>query len=214
MRTPRVKVRKAAVENDRPIGVGALQRMNERMVERRNCAIVLGAQSLEPGFARMNDKRSRARRLHRFREGEQSLARLLLVDAGAALHRDRNVNRPDHRGDAFGDKLRLAHEACAEAAALHPVGRTAAIEIDLVIAEVRTDARGFRKPSRIGAAKLQRHGMLARIKADEALTRAEHHRIRGDHLGIEKGAAREDAMERPATSVGPVHHRSHAKLSF
>ena len=105
----------------------------------------------------------------------------------------------------------LAHEAGAEAAALHPVGRAAAIEIDLVVAELGADARRLREPSRLRPAELQRHGMLARVEADQPLARAEHDRVRRHHLGIEPRAAREDAMERPAAPVGPVHHRRHAK---
>ena len=189
----------------------ALQRMDELIVERRDRPVVLGAQALKPGLARVDDERRSARRLHRFREGEQGLPRLLLVDADAALDRHRNVDCRDHRRHAFGDEAGLAHEAGAEAAALHPVGRTAAIEIDLVIAELGADARRFRKPARRRSAELKRHGMLARVEADQALARTEYDRVRGHHLGIEQGAAREDAMERPAAPVGPVHHRGHGK---
>src|ERR1700691_5516345 len=121
------------------------------------------------------------------------------------------VEARDHRLHAFGDESRLAHEPDAEAAALHAVGRTAAIEIDLVIAELGADARRFCKPARRRSAELKRHGMLARVEADQALARAEYDRVRGHHLGIEQGVAREDAMERPATPVGPIHHRRHGK---
>src|SRR6202034_1490450 len=64
------------------------------------------------------------------------------------------------------------------------------------------------------SAELQRDGMLAHIEADQPFARAEHDRIRCHHLGIESGSAREDAMERPASPVGPVHHRGHAKARF
>jgi len=33
------------------------------------------------------------------------------------------------------------------------------------------------------------------------------HRGGGDHLGVDQGAAREQAMEEPAVPVGPFHHR-------
>ena len=108
----------------------------------------------------MDDERRRAGRLHRFGESVESLARLLLVDADAALDRDRNVDRRNHRRDAFGDQLRLAHQAGAEPAALHPVGRAAAIEIDFVIAELGADPRRLGEPRRIRAAELQRDRML------------------------------------------------------
>src|SRR5271156_53704 len=119
----------------------ALQGMDNLIVERRDRPVVLGTQALEPGFARMDNERRRARRLYRFREGEQSGARLLLVDADPALDRNGDVDRGGHGRYAFGDQLGLAHQASAETAALDPVGRAAAVEIDLVIAELGANAR-------------------------------------------------------------------------
>ena len=49
-----------------------------------------------------------------------------------------------------GDELRLAHQAGAEAAALHPVGGTADVQVDLVIAEVLPDPRRL-EPARCGS---------------------------------------------------------------
>ena len=43
-------------------------------------------------------------------------------------------------------------------------------------------------------------------KVIAAYARMEH-RAGGDHLGIDQGAAREQAMEEPAMPVGPFHHR-------
>src|SRR3712207_9094874 len=63
----------------------------------------------------------------------QGLLRVLLVDADAALHRYGNGNRGLHGGNAMADERRLAHEAGPEAALLHAVGRTADVEVDLVV---------------------------------------------------------------------------------
>ena len=91
--------------------------------------------------------------------------------------------------DAVGDQRRLGHQAGAEAAGLHPVRRAADIEVDLVIAELRGDPRRFGQLARIGAAKLQRHRMLHRIKAQQALARAMHDGGARHHLGEEQRAA-------------------------
>ncbi len=64
--------------------------------------------------------------------------------------------RVAHRTDAVGDQIGLRHQAGAEAPGLHPIGRAADIEVDLVIAEGRRDPRGFRQFRRIGSAEL--HG--------------------------------------------------------
>jgi hypothetical protein len=38
------------------------------------------------------------------------------------------------------------------------------------------------------------------------------HRAGGDHLGIERRPAREQAMEEPAMPVRPFHHRRNGKF--
>jgi hypothetical protein len=68
-------------------------------------------------------------------EGEEAVEILLLVDAEPAFHRHRHGHRRAHRGDAVGDQRRLLHQAGAEAAGLHAVGRATHVEVDLVVAE-------------------------------------------------------------------------------
>ena len=191
--------------------MGALQRVDQRVVERRNVAVVLGAEPLEPGLARVHDERRGARRLHRASESEQRFARLLLVDADAAFDRDRKLDRRGHRGDAFGDQRWLPHQAGAETSALHPFGRAAAIEVDLVIAEIGADSRRLSESRRVRAAELQRHRMLGRIEAEQPLARTEHDGVRRHHFGVETRATRQQPVERPAAPVGPVHHRRDGK---
>ena len=43
MRARCLEIGEAAVEDDRPVGMGALQIMDEAIVERRNRPVVLGA---------------------------------------------------------------------------------------------------------------------------------------------------------------------------
>ena len=43
-----------------------------------------------------------------------------------------------------------------------------------------------RELGRLGAAELQRHGMLARIEAQQPLAIAVQHRVRRHHLGVEQ----------------------------
>src|SRR4029079_3690300 len=93
--------------------------------------------------------------------------RILVVDADAAFHRDRDRDRGLHGGNAIADQPGLPHQAGAEAALLHAVRWTADVEIDLVVAEIRADPRATGERRRIAAAKLQRHRMLRRIEADQ-----------------------------------------------
>ena len=133
--------------------------------------------------------------------------RVLLVDADAALDRDRHRDGGFHRRDAVADEPRLAHQAGPEAPVLHPIGRAADVEVDLVIAEIRADARRGGEVARIGAAELKRHRVLRRVEAEKARARAVDHGAGRHHLGVEPGPAREQAMEEPAMPVRPIHHR-------
>jgi len=55
---------------------------------------------------------------------------------------------------------------------------------------------------------------LVRKPPTPSLTVAVDHRPGGDHLGIDQGTARQQAMEEPAMPVGPFHHRGDAKAPF
>jgi hypothetical protein len=67
---------------------------------------------------------------------------------------------------------------------------------------------------RIAAAELQRHRMLGRIVRQQPRTRAMKHRAGGDHLGIDQGTAREQAVEEAAVPIRPLHHRGNAELAI
>ncbi len=205
------KIGNPTVEYDWPVGVGALDFIDQRIVQRRNGPVFLRAQAFEPGFAGMDDERRGAGFPDRRCKGEQGVPRLLVVHADAALDCDGNRDRADHRRDAFCDDIRLAHQASAETTALHPVRGTAAVEIDLVIAEIGANPGRLDQPRRIGAAKLQGDRMLARIEADQPLARPKDYGVRCHHLGVEARPASHEAVKRPAASIGPVHHRRHGK---
>ncbi len=108
---------------------------------------------------------------------------------------------------------RLRHQASAEAAILHAIGRAAGIEIDLVKAEVGADPRAFGERARVRAAKLQRDRMLGRIVTQKPRPIAMQHRAGGEHFGVKQRAARQQTMEEPAVPVGPFHHRGDGKAA-
>jgi hypothetical protein len=136
---------------------------------------------------------------------------ILVIDADTALHRDRNRHGGLHGRHAIADEPRLRHQAGAEAPLLHPVGRTADIQVDLIIAEVGRDAGTFGQRARIGAAKLQRHRMLRRIEAEQPLAVPVQDRARGHHLGIDQRPPGQQPVEEPAMPVRPIHHRGDRK---
>ena len=140
--------------------------------------------------------------------------RILVVDADPAFDGDGNAHRALHRGDALGDQRRLRHQAGAEAAVLHPVRRTADIEIDFVVAEILADLRCGGEIARIRAAELQRDRMLAGIETEQPRAIAMDDRAGRQHLRVKPRPPRHQPMEHAAMPVGPVHHRGDGKLPF
>ncbi len=95
--------------------------------------------------------------------------RVLLVDADAAFHRDRNPHGRLHRRDAIADKLRLRHQAGAEATLLHAVGRAPHVQVHLAVAEVLGNLRAFGQRAWVRAAKLDRDGLLGLVERQQPL---------------------------------------------
>src|SRR3954470_11384931 len=153
MRARILDARDAAVDRDVERGPRALQPIDAIVVERRNVTILAWREAVEPSLARVHDQRIDAGRHDNARECIERLFRILLVDAEAALHRDRNPDSRLHRGNALTDKLRLGHQAGAEAPFPYAIRRTPHIQIDLIVAEVGANARTLRQRARVRSAE-------------------------------------------------------------
>ena len=146
--------------------------------------------------------------------GEDDI-RVLLIHTDPAFHRDFRAPRcgVDHRGAAAGDEVRLPHQAGAECAGLHAVGRAADIQIDLAITEIERGPHRLRQQFRLRSAKLQGDGLFLHRKPQQAVAVAMNHRRRRHHLGIKQRVAAEEAVEIAAMPVRPVHHRGHGQAA-
>ena len=207
----RVEVFDAAVENDRQLGMRGLEPVHAVVVERRDLAVLLRRQTVEPGLARVHDEGAAAGAGDRIDEALQVGLAVLLIDADAAFDGHRHGDALLHGGDAGGDQLRLRHEAGAEAALLHAVGGAADVEVDLGVAEAFTDRGGFCERGRIGAAELQGDGIVGGRVGEQARAVAVQDGVSGDHLGVEQRVARHEAVEGAAMPIRPVHHGRDAK---
>jgi hypothetical protein len=85
--------RDAAVDDHLQSGPIALERIRPVVTQRRDFAVFLRRQALEPGIARMHDEHAAARGGHGVDEGEEVIEVVVVVDAQAALHRDRDSRR-------------------------------------------------------------------------------------------------------------------------
>ena len=110
--------------------------MDHLVAQRRHLPVFFRAQALEPSVASVDDEDLAAG----LGDGADEVARKLVVlgpiDADAVLDRHRDRDRVAHRLHAVGHRLRLSHQTGAERAALHPLARAAAIEVDFVVAPV------------------------------------------------------------------------------
>ena len=201
----------AAVDHDRQLRQRRLQAIHAVIVQRRHVAVLLRRQALQPGFTRMHDQHVDAGVDHGARQRIERQLRILIVDADPALHRHRHAHRALHRSNAFGNQLRLRHQAGAEAAVLDPVRWAADVEIDLVVAELLADRRRMSEIARVRAAELQRHRMFAGVESKQPLPIAMDHRARRHHFAIEQCAPAQHPMEDPTMPVGPIHHRRDGK---
>ena len=195
-----------AVDGDGEVREVALELRGHGVAQRRDLAVLLGRQTLEPGIACMHDEHAAARLGHGADEVAHETIVLALVDAYAVLDRDGHAHCVHHGLDTVGHKLGLVHEAGAEGPALHALARAATVEVDLVVAPLLAQARAVRQVLRLAAAQLQRHGVFRRIEAQVPRHIAMQQRARGHHLGVEQGVVRQQAVQVAAVAVGPVEH--------
>ncbi len=125
---------------------------------------------------------------HLIRKSIKRRFRILIVHADTAFDRDRDGNRLLHGGNTARHHIGRQHQARPESPGLDTIRRAADIEIDLVIAEIRTNLRGLPELGRIGAAKLQSDRIFRRIEAKQTVARTEYGRIGDNHFGIEQSA--------------------------
>ncbi|MNN33726.1 hypothetical protein D3C81_1474950 [compost metagenome] len=206
MRLGLIQIGDAAVDADGQMRPLALQTPHQIVIQRRHVAVFLGRQAFQPGLARMDDKAGDPDRRRGVDRGEQADLGVLIVHADAAFDRGGDADRALDRRHAVGHQFRLAHQAGAELARLHPIRGAADVQVDLVIAIGLADPRRLCQLRRVRPAQLQGDRMLDRVEAQQPLAVAMDHRRGCDHLGIEKRPAAQGAVKRPAVAVGPVHH--------
>src|ERR1039457_1561792 len=93
---------------------------------------------------------------------------LVTIDADSVLDCDRKGDCFAHRPDAVGDEPGLGHQAGAEGAALDPLARAAAVEVDLVVTPALAEPRAGGERRRVAAPKLERQRMFCRIEIEVA----------------------------------------------
>ncbi len=200
----------AAVDGDGEIRVILFDPVDAGIVERRDLAVLLGAQTAQPGLAGMDDEGIATGVAHLLDEGLQKFIGVLIVDADAGLHRHRNVDQVAHRLDAVGHQCGLSHQAGAEAAILYPIGGAANVDIHLVIATLLGQLGAACEIGRIAATQLQGDGMFL-LAVPQVIPLAVNDGAGGHHLGIEQGLASHQTMEITAMPIGPVQHGGDGK---
>ena len=212
----------AAIEFDGELGPVALELVHQVVTQRRDGAVLLGIQPIEPGFARVHGEALGPRGGHRIHEVQQFRVGIPIVDADPVLHRHRQGAGGHHGRHATGYLVGIGHQAGPETSLLHLFAGATHIEVDFVVAPVRRQLGGFSQQGRIVAAHLQGKGMLDRIKAQQPLQpsarlagiRLLARMVQGlghHHFAIEQAATGDLPHQHPEVPIGVVHHRSHTE---
>ena len=201
----------AAVENDLQGREIRLQAVDVAVTERRDFAVLRRAQPLENGDARVHGEAADAHLGDAPDERLQVLVGAAAVDADAAFDGDREVDRPHHRRDTVRHQSGPRHQGSAEAATPHAGAGAADIEVDLVVAEGLADLGRAGEHARLRAAELQGERTFRLVEAEQPGTVAVQHRLRSDHLAVEKRPGGNQAQEVAPVPVGARHHRRDAQ---
>ena len=207
LRGHRVVAVDAAVDGDGQQRKVGLQAVRHLVTQRRDFAVFLRAQALQPGVARVHDEDLAATALsHGADEVAHEAVILTAGDADAVLHRHRQRCRVAHGLHTLGHQGRFGHQAGAKGTALHTFAGAAAIQIDLVVAPLFGQFGAGRQVGGFAATQLQRHRVFDRAEVQVMRHVAVQQRAGGHHLGVQAGAARHQAVQDAAVPVGPVHH--------
>ena len=204
--------RNATVQHERQRGKILAQFRDHVVSQRWNFAIGFWAQALEYGVSGMHHEDVAPR----VRDGADEVAHevvgINVIEPDAMFYRDWDMRRHHvkHRFDAIRNQRRFRHQARTERTALHTLRRTAAVQIDLVVAPVHADLRGTRKVVAFATAELQRDGMFDLRETQVTpmlLLAAEYQRAGGDHFGVQPRVRCEQAEQHATVTIRPIHHR-------
>ena len=159
----------------------------------------------------MHDESTAAGRGDRFNEVGQFVIAVPVIDPDSVLDGDHLAGSASHRRHALCDQGGFGHQTGAKATGLHPVGRAADVEVDLVVAPFLRQPRASGQVARIAAAELQGQRVLIGMVVEKPCRIAMQQRARGDHLGVENDMAADLAQEVTAVSVRPIQHRRNAE---
>ena len=196
----------AAIDHQRQMREVFFEAMHHLIPQRRHFAIGFGRETFEPGVAGMHDEGMAAGLAYGANKIAHHVIALDFVNADPVLDRDGDADRIDHGLHAVGHQRGLGHQARPKRAALHPLARAAAVQVDLVVAPGFACLSALRQIMRLAAAELQRHRVLLSIELQMPRHIAMNQRARGDHLGIEQRVLGQQTVKVAAMAIRPVHH--------
>lgn len=127
----------AAVDADVQVRHFGLEAMDKIVVQRRDLAVLLGAESLEPRLARMDDEHLATCVADSLYKISEEFPAVELVDPDAALDGHGDAHRILHGLETVDDDVLVLHEACAEVPVLYAVRRASAVQVHFL------EPRGF-----------------------------------------------------------------------
>ena len=159
----------------------------------------------------MDNEALGARRRRGVYECQQMVVALLMVNAQAVLHGDRQAAAGGHGLDAAGHVVGLRHQAGAKTSRLDPFTGTAQVQVEFVVAPHLRHARRFRQQQGIVTPHLERQGMFNGVVVQQALLVAVVERLGHHHFRVQQGLTADLAHQHPKMPIRAVQHRRHAE---
>ena len=200
-----------AVQDNQRIGKIHLQARRIVIAKRRHIAIILRRQPLEHRVSCVDDEDATTRVVDGADEIAHESVTRVVIQPESMFNRDRDVHRVPHGFDTIRDQARVGHQTSSEGPLLHPLGRTPAIQVDLIVAPACAKPGTVREIRRIAATELQRHRVLLRIEIQVTRQIAMQQRAGRDHLGIDTRPGCDQPMQVAGVLVGHVDHGRDAK---
>lgn len=143
------------------MGVELLKVEHPVILQRRNCAVLLGVKTVEMGLPSVHDELSYTSFFRHYLDEVNDVIPLVnIIDSKSTLNCHRNSALLLHLSHNLGNFVRLEHQSCSEAAISYFVGGAPAVEVHFVIPVVLHDLSSLTTLNRIISTDLANDGVL------------------------------------------------------
>ena len=200
----------------------SLELVHQVVAQRRDGAVLLWIQTIQPGLAGMHCEAAAACRRQGVHKVEQFGIGVAIINANPVLYRHWQGAGGRHRFDTAGHLVGIGHQTSPKATFAHLLARATQIEVHLVVVPVGRQAHGLGQQPGIIPPQLQGQGFFARIEADQpfqASTRLGRiwclagmvQRLGHHHFAVQQAVQADLTHQHAKMPIGVVQHWRHTE---